>query len=62
MFSLLNMFIAVSHSTGLANVLALTAFLEDVVYEPLRAGVIVWPVAFECMIIYLRMLESQSGA
>ena len=62
MFSLLNMFIAVSHSTGLANVLALTVFLEDVVYEPLRAGVIVWPVAFESMIIYLRMLESQGGA
>jgi hypothetical protein len=62
MSSLLNMFIAVSHSTGLANVLALTVFLEDVVYEPLRAGVIVWPVAFECMIIYLRMLESQTGA
>ena len=62
MFSLLNMFIAVSHSTGLANVLALTAFLEDVVYEPLRAGIIVWPVAFECMIIYLRMLESHNSA
>ena len=62
MFSLLNMFVAVSHSTGLANVLALTTFLEDVVYEPLRAGVIVWPVAFECMIIYLRMLEAQDGA
>ena len=29
MFSLLNMFIAVSHSTGLANVLALTAFYQS---------------------------------
>ena len=61
MSALLNMFIAVCHSTGLANVLALTAMLEDVIYEPTRSGVIAWPVAFECLVVYLRMLEAQGA-
>ena len=61
MSALLNMFIAVCHSTGLANVLALTAMLEDVIYEPTRSGVISWPVAFECLVVYLRMLEAQGS-
>ena len=62
MFSLLNHFVAVCHATGLSNVLAITAFLEDVVYEPVRAGVLSWPVAFECVVIYLRMLEAQDSS
>ena len=61
MFSLLNLFVAVCHATGLSNVLAITAFLEDVVYEPVRAGILSWPVAFECVVIYLRMLEAQGS-
>ena len=61
MFSLLNLFVAVCHATGLSNVLAITAFLEDVVYEPVRSGVLSWPVAFECVVIYLRMLEAQAS-
>ena len=36
-------------------------FLEDIVYEPIRSGAISWPVAFECLIIYLRMVEDGSG-
>lgn len=35
-----------------------TTFLEDVVYEPIRAGVLHWAVAFECMVLYLRKLEA----
>ena len=34
-------------------------FFEDVVYEPVRNGELHWAVAFECVIIYLRMLEAQ---
>ena len=60
MMSLLNMFVAVCHATSIAGVLAMTAFLDDVVYEPVRLGVIPWPVGFECLLIYLRMLESQA--
>ena len=55
------MFVGACHATGLANVLAMVAFLDNVVYEPIRLGAVKWPVAFECLIIYLRMLEAQSG-
>ena len=59
MYSLLNAFIATTHVLGQFNVLATTMFLEDVVYEPVRNGELHWAVAFECVIIYLRMLEAQ---
>ena len=34
-----------------------STFLDLVVYEPVRTGSIAWEVAFECLIIYLRMVE-----
>ena len=39
----------------------MTPFLEDVVYEPVRSGALVWPIAFECLIAYLRMIEAGAG-
>jgi len=62
MFSLLNLFVGVCHALSLVNVLSMTEFLEDVVYEPVRLGVLQWPVAFECLVIYLRMLEAHSSS
>ena len=61
MYSLLNGFSLTCHALGLANVLAMGPFLETVVYEPIRSGALIWPVAFECLIIYLRMVEDGSG-
>ena len=58
MYSLLNAFVATCHSLALASVHSTTSFLEDVVYEPVRVGVLHWTVAFECMVLYLRKLES----
>ena len=61
MYSLLNGFCLTCHALGLANVLAMGPFLENVVYEPIRSGAVPWPVAFECLIIYLRMVEDGTG-
>ena len=59
--SLLNFFNLVLVATGLSSVLALAPFLDDVVYEPVRTGDLPWPVAFELLIIYLRMIENEPG-
>ena len=61
MYALLNGFTLTCHATGLANVLALGPFLEDVVHEPVRSKTLSWMVAFECLILYLRMIEDGSG-
>jgi hypothetical protein len=52
----------VTHASGVSNVLAMTRFLDEVIHEPLRMEVLVWPVAFECMILYLRMVEAHGSA
>jgi hypothetical protein len=57
--ALFNMFVAVLHATGLADTLASSMFLEEVYYEPVRNLILEWQVGFECVIIYLRMLEAQ---
>jgi hypothetical protein len=59
--SLLNLFIMVSHASGVTNVLAMTRFLDEVIHEPLRMGVLPWPITFECMILYLRMVEAHGS-
>ena len=61
MYALLNSFTLTCHATGLANVLAMGPFLEDVVHEPVRTKTLPWMVAFECLILYLRMIEDGSG-
>ena len=58
MYSLLNLFCLCCHAMGLSSFLALSPFLEDVIFEPVRDGSVSWPVAFECLVIYLRMIES----
>ena len=62
MYSLLNGFTLTCHAFGLCNVLAMGPFLEDVVYEPIRTNTIPWMVAFESLILYLRLVENGSGA
>ena len=58
---LLNHFMVVAFATGIANPLALGPFLDDIVYEPLRMGTLDWPVAFELLLIYLRMVENNGA-
>ena len=57
MYSLLNSFALVACNTGLTNSLAILPFLEDCIYDPVRAGVLPWFVAFELMILYLKLVE-----
>ena len=59
--ALFNLNTMVTHAAGVAHVLAMTSFLEDVFYEPIRRGQLTWQVAFECVIIYLRMIEADPG-
>ena len=61
MSSLLLQFQLICCATGLTSVLAMTPFLDDVVFEPVRVGCIPWPVAFEMLLIYLRMIENDSS-
>ena len=61
MCSLLLQFQLICCATGLTSVLAMTPFLDDVVFEPVRVGGVAWPVAFEMLLIYLRMIENDSS-
>ena len=61
MYSLLHQFLMVSVCSGLSTIMAMAPFLDDVVYEPIRTGQLEWPVAFELMICYLRMIENDPG-
>ena len=59
MYRLLNAFVILCQATSLASSLALCPFFEEVVYDPVASGSVHWCVAFECVIVYLRMLEAQ---
>ena len=59
--SLLNQYVLVCHTTGIANICAMSPFLDEVVYEPLRLGTLSWPVAFELLLIYLRIVDTQKN-
>ena len=61
MYGLLNAFSLCAHALGLGNVLAMAPFLEDVVFEPVRSGALPWFVAFECLVLYLRMIDDGTG-
>ena len=56
--SILNAFALCCNALGVATFLTCGPFFEDIFYEPVRSGVITWPVAFECIILYLRMIEA----
>ena len=58
--SLLNQYTLVCHTTGAANICAMSPFLDEVVYEPLRLGTLSWPVAFELLLIYLRIVDTKT--
>ena len=57
MAALLNSFVLVCAASGVATPLSLLPFLDEVVYEPIRVGDLSWMVAFESLILYLRMVE-----
>ena len=61
MFALLHQFQMVAVTAGLTNLTSIGPFLEDAVYEPVRLGVLDWPVAFELMVCYIRMVENEPG-
>ena len=54
---MLNHFLLVTVSLGICHLTHICTFFDLVVYEPVRTGSIPWEVAFECLIIYLRMVE-----
>ena len=56
--SLLNLWSLACIATGVTNAVGLHIFMEDVIFEPIRSQSCAWPVAFECMILYLRLVES----
>lgn len=56
---LLNLFVLVACSAGVTSLPLISPFLDEVFYEPIRTGEISWPVAFEMLILYIRMVESQ---
>jgi len=58
MFCLLHHFQLICVASGLISLYALSPFLDDVVYEPVRLKNLEWPVAFELLIVYLRMVEN----
>ena len=59
--SILNGFALCCNALGLATYLTCGPFFEDVFFEPVRSGVVTWPVAFECIVLYLRMVEASPG-
>jgi hypothetical protein len=59
MYSLVHQFQLVCVTAGFVTVMTISPFLDEVIFEPLRLGVLEWPVAFELMIVYLRMIENE---
>lgn len=56
---LLNLFVLVACSAGVTSLPLIAPFLDEVFYEPIRTGEITWPVAFEMVLLYIRMVETQ---
>ena len=46
-------------SVGLAHPVEIARFLDEVFYEPLRTDEAAWPVAFELILVYIRLMESK---
>ena len=59
MSSLIHQFQMVCVAAGLCSIMAIAPFLDDVIFEPVRLSSLDWPVAFELMIGYLRMIENE---
>jgi hypothetical protein len=56
--SLLNLFQLVACTTGVVSIMVIAPFLDEVFYEPIRVGEIPWPVAFEMVLSYIRLVEN----
>ena len=61
MMRLLNMWICVCHATGVAKCLVTSAFLDEVVFQPIAAQEFNWAVGFEVLLQYLFKLEASNG-
>ena len=61
MTRLLNMWICVCHATGVAKCLVTSAFLDEVVFQPIAAQEFTWAVGFEVLLQYLFKLEASNG-
>ena len=59
MCSLIHQFQMVCVAAGLCSIMAIAPFLDEVIFEPTRLSSLEWPVAFELMIGYLRMIENE---
>jgi len=55
---LFNLFGMICSAAGITHTIALSTFLEDAYFEPINNG-LHWAIAFECVILYLRMVEAQ---
>ena len=58
-FEMLNLWIWVMHAAGVVDVLVLTAFLQDVVYVPMRREGYSWMIAYGLFHVYLAAVEEQ---
>ena len=56
--SLLNLFQLVSCTTGVVSLMVISPFLDEVFFEPIRVGEISWPIAFEMVLAYIRLVEN----
>ena len=57
-YSLIHLTVLTLDSFGLCPLRVFAPFLEEVFYEPVRMHVLPWPVAFESVIIYIKMVEA----
>ena len=57
MASLLHHFQLLVVTVGFCHISVVSSFLDEVVLEPVREGSVGWPIAFECMVLYLRKIE-----
>lgn len=58
-YSLIHNWCYVVSSVGLAHPIEISRFVDEVFMEPLRNDEIEWPVAFELILVYLRLMESR---
>lgn len=61
MMRLLNMWVLLCHATQVATCLTLSAFVDEVAFQPIAEQVYPWPVAFEIIVQYLMHVEASQG-
>ena len=61
MMRLLNMWVLLCHVTSVATCMTLSAFVDEVAFQPIAENHYSWPVAFEIIIQYLVHVEASQG-